>query len=116
MNFLPGRLVHDGSAVQLEAGPLVVLTRRLAGDSVMLGIRPEHLTLGGEGLTLVLDLVEPLGSETLLHGRIMGREDASVTVKVPGSVRPGDTVRVAVQADQAHVFDAATGARMAGAG
>ena len=25
MNFLPGRLVHDGTAVQLDAGPLVPL-------------------------------------------------------------------------------------------
>ena len=116
MNFLPGRLVHDGSAVQLEAGPLVGLAGRLAGDAVTLGIRPEHLTLGGEGLTLVLDLVEPLGSETLLHGRVVGREDAVITVKIAGSVSPGETVSVAVQADQAHVFDGATGERIAAAG
>jgi sn-glycerol 3-phosphate transport system ATP-binding protein len=66
MNFLPGRLVHDGTAVQLEAGPLVCLSGRRAGDSVTLGIRPEHLTLGGAGLTLNVDLIEPLGSETLV--------------------------------------------------
>ena len=112
MNFLPGRLVDDGTAVQLDAGPLVPLQGRRAGDRVTLGIRPEHLTLGGDGLTLTVDLVEPLGSETLIHGRIVGRDAEAVVVKVPGAVVPSETVTVAVQTDQAHVFDASTGVRI----
>jgi len=116
MNFLPGRLVHDGSAVRLDAGPLVVLPNRLSGDAVTLGIRPEHLTLGAEGLTLAVDLVEPLGSETLLHGRLVGRDDTAITVKVAGAVQPSETVTVGVQADQAHVFDRATGERVEAVG
>jgi sn-glycerol 3-phosphate transport system ATP-binding protein len=113
MNFLPGRLVRDGSAVQLEAGPLVKLRGRLVGDSVTVGIRPEHLILGAEGMTLAVDLVEKLGSETLVHGRLMGGDAAAVVVKVPGAVTPAETVTVGVQADQAHVFDAGTGKRIA---
>jgi sn-glycerol 3-phosphate transport system ATP-binding protein len=112
MNFLPGRLVGDGRAVQLEAGLLVPLPGRLAGDAVTLGIRPEHLTVGGEGLSLVVDLVEPLGSETLVHGRVVGRSGAAITVKASGAVRPAETVTVGVQADQAHIFDAGTGKRI----
>jgi sn-glycerol 3-phosphate transport system ATP-binding protein len=108
MNFLPGRLVLDGLAVQLDAGPLVPLAHPLAGDQVTLGIRPEHLTLGGDGLTLTIDLIEPLGSETLVHGRIDG---VTVVVKVPGMVTPAETMTVSVQADQAHVFDTASGLR-----
>jgi len=112
MNFLPGRLVHDGTAVQLDAGPLVRLSGRRAGDSVTLGIRPEHLTLGGAGLTLTVDLIEPLGSETLVHGRVAGTADEMTTVKVPGSVMPSETVTVRIQPDRAHVFDARTGQRI----
>ena len=108
MNFLPGRLVHDGGAVQLDAGPLVVLSGRRQGDAVTLGIRPEHLTLGGEGLTLAVDLVEPLGSETLIHGH--GTE--TIVVKVPGAVRPAETISVSVQARHAHIFDRTTGRRI----
>jgi sn-glycerol 3-phosphate transport system ATP-binding protein len=116
MNFLAGRLVRDGSAVQLEAGPLVVLGGRRAGDAVMLGIRPEHLTFGGEGLTLTVDLIEPLGSETLVHGRVAGVTGEVMAVKVAGVVRPIDTVTVGVQAGQAHVFDARRGKRIDPAG
>jgi sn-glycerol 3-phosphate transport system ATP-binding protein len=112
MNFLPGRLVHDGTAVQLEAGPLIPLRGRRSGDAVTLGIRPEHLTLGGGDLTLVVDLIEPLGSETLLHGRVVGRDADAITVKVPGAIQAAETVTIGVQADQAHVFDAGTGKRI----
>jgi sn-glycerol 3-phosphate transport system ATP-binding protein len=112
MNFLSGRLVRDGTAVQLDAGLLVPLQGRHRGDRVTLGIRPEHLTLGGYGLTLTVDLVEPLGSETLIHGRIVGRDADGVVVKVAGAVVPADSVTVSVQADQVHVFDGRTGVRV----
>jgi sn-glycerol 3-phosphate transport system ATP-binding protein len=112
MNFLPGRLVRDGGAVQLDAGPLVSLQGRRAGDAVTLGIRPEHLRLGGEGLVVRVDLVEPLGSETLVHGRIAGAGHETITLKVPGAVTAAETITVSIQADQAHVFDAGTGTRI----
>jgi sn-glycerol 3-phosphate transport system ATP-binding protein len=112
MNFLPGRMVCDGSAVQLEAGPLVPLPGGRAADAVTLGIRPEHLILGGEGLRLSVDLIEPLGSETLIHGRIIGTGEGTIVVKVSGLVVPAETVTVGLQADQAHVFDLRTGKRI----
>jgi sn-glycerol 3-phosphate transport system ATP-binding protein len=112
MNLLPGHLVNAGTAVQLDAGPLVPLQGRRTGDRVTLGIRPEHLTLDRTGLTLTIDLLEPLGSETLIHGRVVGHENETIVVKAQGAVTPTDTMTVSVQADQAHVFDAATGQRM----
>jgi sn-glycerol 3-phosphate transport system ATP-binding protein len=117
MNFLSGRLVGDGRAVQLDAGPLVLLTDGArTGQAVTLGIRPEHLTLGGDGLTLAVDLVEPLGSETLVHGRVAGFESDTIVVKVPGAVRPVETITVALQAEHVHVFDRKTGRRIDPAG
>jgi sn-glycerol 3-phosphate transport system ATP-binding protein len=112
MNFLSGHLVHDGTAAQLDAGPLVPLQGRCTGNAVTLGIRPEHLTLGAPGLTLTVDLIEPLGSETLVHGRIADAANETITVKVPGAVMPSDTVTVGLQPDHAHVFDARTGKRI----
>jgi sn-glycerol 3-phosphate transport system ATP-binding protein len=112
MNFFPGRLVGDGRAVQLEAGPVIPLDGRRAGDAVTVGIRPEHLTLGGGQLTLAVDLIEPLGSETLVHGRVTGTTGEAITVKVPGMVVPAEVVTVGFQAYQSHVFDAGTGKRI----
>src|SRR5271166_482131 len=112
MNFLPGRLVNQGRAVQLEAGPLIPLQGRRVGGAVTLGIRPEHLTLGPLALALTVDLIEPLGSETLVHGRVVGHDADAVVVKVSGAVRLDETVTVAVEAESVHIFDAATGQRI----
>nr|WP_294523516.1 sn-glycerol-3-phosphate ABC transporter ATP-binding protein UgpC [uncultured Rhodopila sp.] len=112
MNFLPGRLVQDGTAVLLDAGPLVPLLGRRIGGAVTLGIRPEHLTPGAQGLTLTVDLIEPLGSETLVHGRIAGITAESLAVKFAGAVPPLETLTVDVQSGHAHIFDAASGKRI----
>jgi sn-glycerol 3-phosphate transport system ATP-binding protein len=112
MNFLSGRLIQEGQAVQLDAGPLIPLSGRRPGGAVMFGIRPEHLVLGGTGLTLVVDLIEPLGSETLMHGHVANDEKETIVVKVPGAVTRDGSVTVSIQADQAHVFDKATGKRI----
>ena len=112
MNFLPGRLVGGGTAVQLDAGLLVPLQTPLPGDAVIVGIRPEHLTPGGAGLSLSVDLIEPLGSETLVHGRVAGATGEIITVKLPGAIMPTETMTVAVQSDRIHVFDARTGGRI----
>jgi sn-glycerol 3-phosphate transport system ATP-binding protein len=112
MNFLPGRLVHGGAAVQLEAGPLIPLQGRWAGDLVTVGIRPEHLTLGGKDLTMTVDLVEPLGSETLIHARSAQRGAESIVVKVAGAIVPSETITIALMNDHIHVFNRTTGIRI----
>jgi sn-glycerol 3-phosphate transport system ATP-binding protein len=112
MNFLPGQLVNAGTAVQLDAGPVIPLQGRRTGDRITLGIRPEHLTLDGADLILTVDLVEPLGSETLIHGRIAGHDNETIVMKAQGAVVPAETVAVSVQANQAHVFSAKTGLRI----
>ena len=112
MNFLGGRLVDGGMAVQLEAGPLIPLCARRAGDAVTLGIRPEHLTLGAAGLAVTVNLIEPLGSETLVHGRVARPTGEAIVLRVAGAVRLSETIMVNIQVDQTHVFDAVTGKRI----
>ncbi|HEY1930790.1 MAG TPA: sn-glycerol-3-phosphate ABC transporter ATP-binding protein UgpC [Acetobacteraceae bacterium] len=115
MNFLPARLARDGSAAQLDAGPLLPFAdgRRIGPDGTKLtiGIRPEHLTLG-EGITLDVDLIEPLGSETLVHGHLRADPDQVLVVKLAGRAPEREEVAVALAPAHLHVFDAATGHRL----
>ncbi|MBX6747249.1 MAG: TOBE domain-containing protein, partial [Acetobacteraceae bacterium] len=116
MNFLEGRLAEGGHAVALRAGPVL----RFAdgprpgpeGRRLTIGIRPEHVVRDGEsGLDLALDLVEPLGSETVLHGRLPGGE--ALTAKLIGAVpAAGGSLKVAIPPAELHVFDAETGRRL----
>jgi sn-glycerol 3-phosphate transport system ATP-binding protein len=115
MNFLPGELVHGGSAAQLATGLLLPFAdgRRDAPDGTRLtiGIRPEHLTLGS-GLDVAIDLIEPLGSETLVHGHLTGGEEQVVVVKLVGPGPSGERISVTPQLEHLHVFDQASGQRI----
>lgn len=99
MNLLPGD------------GPL-----RLAGvraTAVELGVRPEHVTLGGTpaGPVGEVERVEVLGEDALVHLRVGGHP---LLARVPAATRPapGDRVGVGVAEEHLHAFDAATGERV----
>jgi len=117
MNFCPGRLTSGGMAAALDAGGRVDFTdgRRDAPDGarLLIGIRPQHAVLAGEGIDLVVDLIEPLGSETLIHGHLTDGTAFAVRVAgSPGAVPDGAHLRVALPGEQVHVFDAASGDRL----
>jgi sn-glycerol 3-phosphate transport system ATP-binding protein len=115
MNFFPATLVRSGSAAQLSGGlalPLVDGRRGgRDGDAVTVGVRPEHLE-PGTGLDLIIDLIEPLGSETLVHGRLAGADDHRLTVKLGGLAPAGDRISVMPRLEHLHVFDRVTGRRI----
>jgi len=114
MNFLSAALTRGGTAAQLEAGPLIGFADGARGGpdgmALTIGIRPEDVTTGGADLTLAVDLVEPLGSETLVHGRLPG--GTAMTVKLPGGPPPGDSLGLGLPAAALHVFAADGGRRM----
>jgi sn-glycerol 3-phosphate transport system ATP-binding protein len=117
MNFLPVRLGADGRTAALPEGGRLVLpigTTLPAGAQVMLGVRPEHLRLGRAGvdaLPLVVEVVEELGADTLLHGRL-GEQDLVARLSGHAPVRAGDRVDLNFDAAQVHLFDMASRARL----
>ena len=85
---------------------------------MVVGIRPEHISLeaGPETspLPITLDLVEPLGSEALLHGSF-GDTPMVLKVDTQGDVSHLSGIsEVHVPASLVHVFDAETGSAIRG--
>jgi sn-glycerol 3-phosphate transport system ATP-binding protein len=83
--------------------------------AVKAGLRPEHVVQDPEG-PIVLDahLAEPLGANTLVHGRLQGT-DVSFTASLPGVHRlagKGETLRLRAVPGHVHLFDTATGKRL----
>jgi len=115
MNFLPARLGEGGGAALPASGPAIPFAdgRRSGpeGRGLILGIRPEHILLDAQGMAFTVDLVEPLGSETLLHGRLV--DGTGLVVKVAGAAPSGELLRVTLPSAQLHVFDAESGRRLA---
>ena len=114
MNFLPATLAEGGHAARLSGGALWRFTdgARPGGEGmpVTIGIRPEHLLAdGASGLPVTVELAEPLGSETVLHGRLA--DGTALTARVPGALA-AESMSLAPDASALHVFDAGTGKRI----
>ncbi|SDL14407.1 ABC transporter ATP-binding protein [Aliiruegeria lutimaris] len=82
------------------------------GREVLVGIRPEHLMVGEEGLQGEVAVVEPTGAETHVIIRANGRELTTI-VRERREFRPGQSVRLSPQPGMVHLFDSTTGARIA---
>ncbi|MDP1733211.1 MAG: sn-glycerol-3-phosphate import ATP-binding protein UgpC [Sulfuritalea sp.] len=97
--------------------PMNLIPTQRNGQDILLGIRPEHLEPCAPSeamLTADVDLVEPLGSDTLVYGRLGGHSsDVRVAVRLHQSFA-AHTGTLALRYDRAqeHYFDAASGLRI----
>ena len=121
MNFLEGRIKRQGDSV-LFAGEVGVLpfppqqAEALAaqvGQEVVLGVRPEHLSLdGGEvtpaaSLATSVTVVEPLGDTLNVHLVAPAGEPLVARLGPTASITPGEQITLAVDMSRVHVFAAA---------
>nr|WP_217283785.1 sn-glycerol-3-phosphate ABC transporter ATP-binding protein UgpC [Aquabacterium terrae] len=114
MNFLPGRLSDSGTAVELGADLRVAVPANgalpPAGRPCLLGVRPEHLVPGPDGLPATVRVIEPTGADTHLLCRA-GPHDLTVLLRERRDLRIGDTLRLSAQ--RVHLFHPETGERLA---
>jgi sn-glycerol 3-phosphate transport system ATP-binding protein len=96
--------------------PMNLIPEQRQGRPVLFGIRPEHLEPCAESeakLIVDIDLIEPLGADTLVYGHLASNPGARVAARLSASVdaRAG---KLPLRYDPAHVhyFDAGTGARL----
>ncbi len=94
---------------------------RKDGSKVVLGIRPENIRgAGSEGrrpqgpvvpIRVVIEFVEPLGHEVIIHGRI--GDDLLVAKTEPHHApQVGDELQLEIELAGLHVFDAETEMRL----
>ncbi len=111
MNMIPG--VVRGGMVEVEGArlPLPPNLAMAEGREVTYGIRPEHVSVGAEGLTGTVAVVEPTGSETHVVLRTVGAEVVAM-FRDRVAFRPGDSLTFAPDAQKVHLFDRASGVRL----
>ena len=86
-----------------------------ASQALTVGIRPQDLRPATDGtLALQVDVVEYLGTESQVVGRLAGAGDARLVATLPGDAHPllHQTVRLSVDAERLHLFDTTTGAAL----
>jgi len=80
------------------------------GAEVILGVRPEHLTLSTDetGFAATVVVTEPTGSEVQVIAK-HGTDDVIAVFRERLQPRAGETLRFVPDLSQAHLFDAASG-------
>jgi multiple sugar transport system ATP-binding protein len=117
MNFIDATIRRNGSVSAVAADgtqlPLPPTTGGRDGQSVVYGIRPEHLDLtdGVGGLPAEVVVVEPTGADILVFTHLAGQEVA-VVFKERHKFHPGDKISLTPHAGTIHLFDKATGDRV----
>ncbi|WP_144639551.1 sn-glycerol-3-phosphate import ATP-binding protein UgpC [Bordetella genomosp. 13] len=73
MNLLTVQVAGDGTVQTAEGRPLdispVDVPQAVRGRRVVMGMRPEHMLLNTRGAEAVVEMIETLGSEQLVHCR-----------------------------------------------
>ncbi|MBA2411251.1 MAG: sn-glycerol-3-phosphate import ATP-binding protein UgpC [Burkholderiaceae bacterium] len=113
MNLFEGKVSVDGSAFEAH-GASVTLPEpvaALAGRELILGIRPEHIRLGGSHLSMEVETVEMLGAEHLIHGQVAGHSTI-VRTGPHDNPAPGLILQLGLTAGAAHWFDKSTRQRV----
>lgn len=125
MNFLEGvvRFKESRVFIETEDGEIDIigqkadrlLKRDVIGKTVVVGIRPEHISLvkdqdmpiHKEG---VVDVYEMLGSEAIVYINQKGT-DRKLIAKIDGEteIHPTDQVKVSFDLTKIHIFDKVTG-------
>lgn len=122
MNFIDGKIILEESGHLYFQCPCLklpvaekhkaMLTSNL-NKEVILGLRPDAFLLG-PGQEMVsspglcnseVDVVEPLGSETLLYIKLENQAVLVAKVDCTCTLKPGDKVMIVVNMDKAHFFD-----------
>ncbi len=122
MNFLPVQfhapllITHPQFRLTLPEVWATAL-QKYDGQSLILGIRPEHLSLSvaaPKNLPVQVDLVEALGNDTYLSVSPLGSSTAAtavlqVRIAPDRVVRVGEQLWLSLTPDKLHFFDAETG-------
>jgi len=119
MNFMVGT-VQDGrvKSAQFDIKPTDELAQKLRaynGKKIYIGIRPENLDLTGASIpeqdnlvSAVVDVVEPLGAETMIIASVGGDQTVVARVDPHVTVKAGDSIQLVIDLKYLHAFDMET--------
>jgi multiple sugar transport system ATP-binding protein len=118
MNFIKARLeggdrptlvTASGVKVPLDAAPRVA-----AGSEIVMGVRPEHVSLGGpRAMPAEIAVIEPTGYETQVIAKFAG-QDIVCVFRERLNGRPSDSISLTFEGPL-HFFDPQTGQAIAAA-
>ena len=115
MNMMQCTATADGMTFGSVTLPLAASQRSaLTSDQVTVGVRPESVQLGAEGIEATIVAIEELGSDSFVYCSPTQAPAVSLVARTHGlnASRPGSVVHLVPDAASMHVFDTASGLRL----
>ena len=105
------RLFHGPGGITIPLGDSDLPS--VSDQAITLGIRPQHLEPAANGIDLTVRICEPLGDETdvMLDGP--GGSNFTARLKLDAVPAPGSSMTLGPKPGGLHLFDTATGERLA---
>jgi multiple sugar transport system ATP-binding protein len=123
MNFLPCRIEENAGALSVRLSDTLALPvpalrtacyRPHVQKELVLGLRPEHITEarahrepGTAEFSVAIDVVEPMGMETMVFFAVNGTEICA-RVNPADAQQPGETMRFTADLRHMHLIDPST--------
>jgi multiple sugar transport system ATP-binding protein len=123
MNFIPCGLAQNGAGLSLRVSDKLSFPvpesraaryKPLVGKELVLGLRPEHITEprgeqrdSASEFTVPLDVVEPMGMETMVFFTVKGIEICG-RVEPSSAKGPGEPMRLYANLNHMHLIDPAS--------
>ena len=107
MNVVRLSINSLGSVIAGTRGPSMV---KGVGDALLLGLRPEDIVIGAEGLAAIVESVEFLGADSIIECKV-GEEKLIIRASGMLSFARGAEVCLSWLPAAMHFFDAASGKR-----
>jgi multiple sugar transport system ATP-binding protein len=113
MNFVEGTVLslESGATVNISGGKFELgrpLPDHKVGDTVLFGIRPEHIgvteSAGVKLADLRVDLVEQLGDTTMIYASTMRGQPLTIALEGQRQIAPGTTLPTYIDPARYHVF------------
>ena len=115
MNLLDAKLVKSkGGKTQVKLGGETLnigtdqAVEGMGPGEIQIGIRPRAFSLAskssGSAITVESEIIEPMGAETLVHGRTSNQIEIRVVVPRETRVKSGDVLHLKPEASQTHIF------------
>ncbi|MFA4662568.1 TOBE domain-containing protein, partial [Pyrococcus kukulkanii] len=109
MNFTEG--TFDGTV--FEAGEFKIelpkeyreILKDLVGKSLILGFRPEDVIVGEGDLRGIVEIIENLGSERILHIKI---GNVTIKAKTNKNIKEGEKIKFKINMQKVHIFNKQT--------
>ena len=107
MNFVAGKLAGGVFSAEGLQVPVAVS----GGGAVTFGIRPEHVTMAASGIAASVEMIEPMGADTLVWCRV-GALPLSMRISGQTRITLGEQLKLVFPPEHISIFDDATGARL----